>query len=149
MTRQHVLTEEAFTEAMETSFHEGKLKAANEAGRKAFVEHKYCLPTVLNNGPFTLTAIVSVLEYYKSLSYTGEMVLFITHDNMQTMLTESEFANVFDPVSQYEVIQNGRIGMLLGLNVYTDAYLTPDFHYINTPCIRFKLNEKEKNNVNN
>lgn len=35
------------------------------------------------------------------------------------------FNNYFDPVSQYEIIQTGKIGTLLGMEVVTDAYREP------------------------
>ena len=35
------------------------------------------------------------------------------------------FSNLFDPVTQFEIIQTGRIGTLLGLDIRTDAYRHP------------------------
>lgn len=40
------------------------------------------------------------------------------------------FANLFDPVTQFEIIQTGRLGTLLGLDIRTDAYRHPQLQVL-------------------
>ena len=41
------------------------------------------------------------------------------------------FSNLFDPVTQFEIIQTGRLGTLLGLDIRSDAYRHPQLQVLN------------------
>jgi len=43
----------------------------------------------------------------------------------------ASWANLFDPVTQYEIIQTGFLGTLLGLQLITDAYREPNQKVLN------------------
>ena len=57
--------------------------------------------------------------------------LLIANDVMQDITGSIAFGSWFDPVSQYEIIQTGQIGSLLGMSVITDAYRDPRLKVLN------------------
>lgn len=51
--------------------------------------------------------------------------LLLASDIWDDIIGQSEFAQWFDPVSQYELVMTGNLGTLLGMSVITDAFREP------------------------
>jgi hypothetical protein len=57
-------------------------------------------------------------------------VLLISHNLMQDFVAGSEFQNVYDPVSQWEILQTGEIGSIYGVQIITDAMRGPNLRVL-------------------
>ncbi len=47
------------------------------------------------------------------------------------ILTNTAFTNFYDPVSQYEIVQTGVIGRILGMTLLSDSYRVPQLRVLN------------------
>ncbi|MDE1905435.1 MAG: hypothetical protein KGH75_03165 [Rhodospirillales bacterium] len=52
-------------------------------------------------------------------------LLFFASNILNDITTNTTFGTFYDPVSQYEVVQTGFIGRILGISLITDAYRVP------------------------
>ena len=90
------------------------------------------------------TNIENKLQYYTTLSpkvigKTIEQItkhgypasnLLVGSDLWITMISEIDFMQVLDPITQYEIVRTGRIGTILGVSVYTDVFRTEKLRFI-------------------
>lgn len=51
--------------------------------------------------------------------------LVFANDILSDMIVGNDFTTWFDPVTQYDILQTGRVGSLLGMNMITDGYREP------------------------
>ena len=58
-------------------------------------------------------------------------VLFFASNVLNDITTNTTFGTFYDPVSQYEVVQTGFIGRILGISLITDAYRVPQQKVLN------------------
>ncbi len=57
--------------------------------------------------------------------------MLMANDLWSDIAGDSSFAQAIDPVSKHEIIMTGQIGVLLGLNLYSDAYRHPEHRVLN------------------
>jgi hypothetical protein len=57
--------------------------------------------------------------------------LFFASNVLNSITTNTTFGTFYDPVSQYEVVQTGYIGRILGIQLITDAYRVPQQKVLN------------------
>jgi hypothetical protein len=58
-------------------------------------------------------------------------LLFFASNVLNDITTNTTFGTFYDPVSQYEVVQTGFIGRILGISLITDAYRVPQQKVLN------------------
>lgn len=58
-------------------------------------------------------------------------MLTFASDLLNDITTSTAFGAWYDPVSQYEIVQTGYIGKLLGINLLTDAFRVPQLKVLN------------------
>ena len=58
-------------------------------------------------------------------------LLFFASNVLNAITTNTTFGTFFDPVTQYEVVQTGYIGRILGIQLVTDAYRVPQQKVLN------------------
>lgn len=77
--------------------------------------------------PSSLSNMVQQVQRWNLIAYNFVMA----NDVIQDITGSVAFGSWFDPVSQYEIVQTGKIGTLLGLNLITDAYREPRLKVLN------------------
>jgi hypothetical protein len=58
-------------------------------------------------------------------------MLTFASDVLNDITTSTSFGAWYDPVSQYEIVQTGYIGKLLGIQLLTDAFRVPQLKVLN------------------
>jgi hypothetical protein len=58
-------------------------------------------------------------------------LLFFASNVLNDITTNTTFGTFYDPVTQYEVVQTGYIGRILGISLVTDAYRVPQQKVLN------------------
>lgn len=58
-------------------------------------------------------------------------MLMFASDVLDDITTNTTFGTFYDPVTQYEVVQTGYLGRLLGMTLVTDAYRVPQQKVLN------------------
>jgi hypothetical protein len=58
-------------------------------------------------------------------------LLFFASNVLNSITTNTTFGTFYDPVTQYEVVQTGYIGRILGIQLITDAYRVPQQKVLN------------------
>lgn len=53
------------------------------------------------------------------------------NDILSDLLVGNDFSTWFDPITKYEIVQTGRIGRLMNMNLITDGYREPEFKVLN------------------
>lgn len=56
--------------------------------------------------------------------------LILANDLLSDIMVGDEFSTWFDPISKWEIVQTGRLGNLLGLDIITDGYREPVFQVL-------------------
>ncbi len=56
--------------------------------------------------------------------------LILANDLLSDIMVGDEFSNWFDPISKWEIVQTGKLGNLLGLDIITDGYREPAFQVL-------------------
>ena len=56
--------------------------------------------------------------------------LLLANDVLSDLVVGNDFSTWFDPVTKYEIVQTGRIGQLLGLDIITDGYREPNLQVL-------------------
>jgi len=56
----------------------------------------------------------------------------ISYDIWDDIIGNSDFSSLFDPVHKYELVQEGNLGTILGVNIITDAYRQKLLRVLNT-----------------
>lgn len=75
-------------------------------------------------GGLTPNTLAVMQNQVQAWSIASRNLLFAM-DVLSDITGSNQFASWFDPVSQYEIVQTGTIGSLLGMTVMTDAYREP------------------------
>jgi len=75
-------------------------------------------------GSFTPAALQVMRSQVVSYGLTADTLLFAS-DLWSDFVSGTNFTQFYDPVSQYEIVQTGVIGRILGLTLISDAYRVP------------------------
>lgn len=81
-------------------------------------------------GTFTPNALQVMRSQIVAQGLTAVNLVFAS-DLWNDFLTGSTFTQFYDPVSQYEIVQTGVIGRILGLTLISDAYRVPQLKVLN------------------
>lgn len=76
------------------------------------------------SGDFT-PALMQAMRYSVSRWRLPTANFLFAGDILNDFVAASGFSTWFDPVSKYEIVQTGRIGQLLGMNLITDGFREP------------------------
>lgn len=80
--------------------------------------------------------LIEGLEKFTHKHGTIPRYMFInSHGWAQLASDASKYSNIFDPVTKYELIKEGRLGSILGMEVLTDGFVDPDERFITDNCI--------------
>lgn len=82
-------------------------------------------------GSFTPQALQALRAQIANWGLPTTNLLFAS-DVWSDFLTSTGFSTFYDPVSQYELIQTGMLGRLLGMNLVSDAVRAPLLRVLNT-----------------
>lgn len=86
-------------------------------------------PLVTLASGFTPSSLATMRSNLLAAQLPADTMLFAT-DVWDDILTNTSFVNWYDPVSQYEIVQTGVIGRLMGLNLVSDAYRVPQLRVL-------------------
>lgn len=78
----------------------------------------------LVTGAFTLASITSVASQVSRWNLNTQN-LFMSSDLREEFASSQQVANVIDPVSQHELLMTGKLGVIYGMSVLSDAYRHP------------------------
>lgn len=81
-------------------------------------------------GGFTPAALQIMRNQIIASGLTADTLLFAS-DLWNDFLTGTNFLPFYDPVSQYEIVQTGVIGRIMGLTLISDAYRVPQLKVLN------------------
>jgi hypothetical protein len=81
-------------------------------------------------GSFTPNALQIMRNQIVANGLTADTLVFAS-DLWNDFLTGSNFTQFYDPVSQYEIVQTGVIGRIMGLTLISDAYRVPQLKVLN------------------
>lgn len=81
-------------------------------------------------GSFTPAALQVMRSQIIAWGLTADTLLFAS-DLWSDFVAGSSFTQFYDPVSQYEIVQTGVIGRILGLTLISDAYRVPQLKVLN------------------
>jgi hypothetical protein len=81
-------------------------------------------------GSFSPQALQAMRNQIQAWGLPADTLLF-ANDIWNDILTNSQFTQFYDPVSQYEIVQTGVIGRVLGLTLISDAYRVPQLRVFN------------------
>lgn len=82
-------------------------------------------------GSFTPVVLQGLRQNIEEWNLPATNLTF-AQDILSDMLVGDAFTSWFDPVTQYEIVQTGRIGTLLGMNLITDGYREPNLKVLNS-----------------
>jgi hypothetical protein len=57
--------------------------------------------------------------------------IILANDYWQDVIGSNDFATFFDPITKYDLVLNGQIGTLVGMNIITDAFRQPNQKVLN------------------
>lgn len=57
--------------------------------------------------------------------------IILSNDYWEDVIGSSDFASFFDPITKYDLVLNGQIGTLVGMNIITDAFRQPNQKVLN------------------
>lgn len=75
-------------------------------------------------GNFTPTIMRGMTQNITDWNLPQAKMVF-ANDIMSDLLVGNDFTSWYDPISQYEIVQTGRLGSLLGLELITDGFREP------------------------
>lgn len=87
-------------------------------------------PVTYFSGSFNQTVLAALRQGVTDWLLPAQFLL-ISNDLITDIMVGSEFSTWFDPVSKWEIIQTGRLGSLLGMNIITDGYREPSLQVLN------------------
>ncbi len=102
-------------------------------------------PVTYFSGSFNQTVLAALRQGVTDWLLPAQFLL-ISNDLISDIMVGSEFSNWFDPVSKWEIIQTGRLGNLLGMQIITDGYREPSLQVL-TPGEAFVLSSPMHNGV--
>lgn len=82
-------------------------------------------------GAFTPTGLGVLYSSIQSKNLQPTNILMAS-DAWGDVLTNGNFTDWFDPISQYEIVTTGFVGKLMGMNVRTDSYREPALKVLST-----------------
>jgi hypothetical protein len=77
--------------------------------------------------PTTLSTLRNNVAHWKIPATT----CLLAQDFWNDIVSNSEFQSMLDPVSKYDLVLNGELGILLGLRIVTDGYRAPELQVLN------------------
>jgi len=77
--------------------------------------------------PTTLSTLRNNVTHWKIPATT----CLLAQDYWNDIVGNSEFQSMLDPVSKYDLVLNGELGILLGLRIVTDGYRAPELQVLN------------------
>ncbi len=80
-----------------------------------------------NFTPAVLTTLKNQVDRWGTPAATFTMA----YDLWQDIISDADFGDWFDPVHQHELILEGRLGSLLGMEIITDGYRYPTLQVLN------------------
>jgi hypothetical protein len=81
-------------------------------------------------GGFTPQALQVMRSNLLAQNLPADTCLFASNI-WDDILTNTAFTNFYDPVSQYEIVQTGVIGRVLGMTLLSDSYRVPQLRVLN------------------
>jgi hypothetical protein len=87
-------------------------------------------PLITLMSSFTPQTLQSMRSTLLVNNLPPDTVLFAA-DVWDDLLTNSSFTSFYDPVSEYEIVQTGVIGRILGMNLLSDSYRIPQLQVLN------------------
>jgi hypothetical protein len=87
-------------------------------------------PLITLMGSFTPQTLQSMRSTLLVNNLPADTLLFAA-DVWDDLLTNSSFTSFYDPVSEYEIVQTGVIGRILGMNLLSDSYRIPQLQVLN------------------
>jgi hypothetical protein len=111
--------------------------APNKELRKTWRSYSGRIPNILNHGMLTPDTLIHAIRTYRGLG-KEDLALFLDSNGMSQLLGNAEFSKWLDPVSQLEVIKTGSLGMLLGIVLFTDSHLPPEFQFIDGIQLKYR-----------
>lgn len=57
--------------------------------------------------------------------------VLLSNDYWEDVIGSNDFATFFDPITKYDLVLNGQIGTLVGMNIITDAFRQPNQKVLN------------------
>ncbi len=57
--------------------------------------------------------------------------IILSNDYWEDVIGSNDFATFFDPITKYDLVLNGQIGTLVGMNIITDAFRQPNQKVLN------------------
>lgn len=115
-------------------------EASNHPLRLAWREYHGRIPNILNHGLLTSDTLVYAISTYQNLGKEN-LALFLDSNATTQLLSNGDFSNWLDPVSQLEVLKTGSLGTLLGMKVFSDFYLESPFQFIDGIQLKYKDNK--------
>jgi hypothetical protein len=97
--------------------------------RRIWREYGFRIPNILNHGLLTSDTLVHAVTTYHTID-KKDLALFLDSNGMAQLLSNGDFANWLDPISRLETMKTGKIGTLLGVEIYSDTGLHPAFKFI-------------------
>jgi len=82
-------------------------------------------------GGLTPSGLASTREQIITWGLPADKMLMAANIWTDIVGNAASWSNLFDPVTQYEIIQTGYLGTLLGLQIITDAYREPNQKVLN------------------
>jgi hypothetical protein len=76
--------------------------------------------------PTTLSTLRNNVSHWKIPATT----CLLAQDFWNDIVGNSEFQGMLDPVSKYDLVLNGELGILLGLRIVTDGYRAPELQVL-------------------
>lgn len=90
----------------------------------------YNAPTYFS-GAFTPTVLQGLRQAITDWRLPATTFLF-ANDILSDLMVGNDFSAWFDPITKYEIVQTGRIGNLMGLQLITDGYREENLQVLNS-----------------
>jgi len=87
-------------------------------------------PATYFSGAFTPTILAGMTQTVTDWNLPAATLLF-SNDIMTDFRVGTAFAEYYDPISKYEIIQTGRIGSMYGLQLLTDGFREENLKVLN------------------
>lgn len=81
-------------------------------------------------GSLTPAAVMATANHITSFNIPIRYLL-LANDLWVDIATDSQWSNVIDPVSQYNLLQSGKLGTLYGMEVLSDGFRHPQHRVLN------------------
>lgn len=82
------------------------------------------------SGPFNPAILQGMRQSVTDWILPAEK-LILANDVLSDIMVGNEFSEWFEPITKYEIVQTGRLGHLLGMELITDGWREPAFQVLN------------------